>query len=56
MIADGLKQEQFLAFFQGKTDLSTGKLIGAEVLCRWKHPQKAGLLQVTLFPSQKKPA
>ena len=34
----GLKEGQFLAYFQPKYDMWSGKIIGAEALARWKHP------------------
>lgn len=35
-----LEEHQFKVFFQPKYDISTGKVIGAESLCRWQHPVK----------------
>ena len=37
-IRNGLDQEQFLPFFEPQVDLATGRLVGFEVLARWKHP------------------
>lgn len=34
-IADGLRNNEFTAFFQTKTDLATGRIDGFEALCRW---------------------
>ncbi|MDH5409009.1 MAG: EAL domain-containing response regulator [Gammaproteobacteria bacterium] len=30
--------KQFIAYFQPKVDIRSGKIIGAEALCRWRHP------------------
>ncbi len=35
-----LAQEQFILFYQPQLDLTNGKLIGAEALIRWNHPEK----------------
>jgi EAL domain-containing protein (putative c-di-GMP-specific phosphodiesterase class I)/FixJ family two-component response regulator len=43
-IIAGLKQGQFEPFFQPKVDLQTGKVVGAESLARWRHPQRGVLL------------
>lgn len=39
-IIDGLKKDEFEPFFQPKTELATGYLMGAEALARWRHPEK----------------
>lgn len=36
---NGLKEGQFVAFYQPKVDLRTGKTVGFEALARWNHPQ-----------------
>lgn len=43
-----LKREQFIPFFQPKVDLTTGQVIGAEVLARWQHPD-LGILPPSEF-------
>ena len=43
-----LKNEEFKVYYQGKYDLRSGKLIGAEALSRWQHP-KYGLLTPNKF-------
>ena len=34
----GLDQQQFVPYFEPQVDLATGKIVGFEVLARWKHP------------------
>ncbi|MCI5746204.1 MAG: GGDEF domain-containing phosphodiesterase, partial [Erysipelotrichaceae bacterium] len=49
---EALKNHQFIFYLQSKIDLKTNKIIGAEALVRWNHPQY-GLIPpndfVTLF-------
>lgn len=45
-----LEEHQFKIFLQPKYDISTGKVIGAESLCRWMHPIK-GMLSPREFIS-----
>lgn len=35
----GIHANQFEPFFQPKVDLNTGRLVGAEALARWLHPE-----------------
>ena len=39
-IMDGLDTNQFEPFFQPKVDLATRRVVGAEALARWRHPQQ----------------
>lgn len=45
-----LQKEQFVLYYQTKVDASTTKIIGAEALIRWEHPEK-GLIPPDRFIS-----
>ena len=38
-IVHGLEHDQFEAFFQPKIEIATGRVVGAEALARWRHPE-----------------
>ena len=38
--AQGLTAKEFKAYYQPKVDVNTGKVVGAEALCRWFHDGK----------------
>lgn len=38
-ILRGIEADQFEPYFQPKVDLKTGRLVGAEALARWMHPE-----------------
>ncbi len=48
MMSTALSERQFVAFYQPQYNHSTGMLIGAEALVRWKHPER-GLISPGLF-------
>ena len=47
----GLLEGEFVPFFQPQYDLTSGQIVGAEVLARWQHP-KRGLLSASEFISE----
>jgi len=47
-IAQALKNEEFLLYYQPKVDLKTKEIIGVEALIRWNHPTR-GLLAPAMF-------
>lgn len=38
-IANAVQHDQFIPFYQPKVDLQTMKVVGAELLMRWEHPE-----------------
>ena len=47
-IRAGIEQGQFMAYFQPKVDLGTGRIHGCEALVRWNHPTQ-GMVSPTKF-------
>lgn len=47
-LREAIEEEQFLLYYQPQFDLATGKIIGAEALLRWLHPQR-GMVSPTEF-------
>lgn len=47
-IAEALAREEFWLAYQPKVDMRCGRVIGAEALIRWQHPER-GLLQPSAF-------
>ena len=45
-----LYEDQFSMYFQSKVRLSDSKVIGAEILTRWNHPEKGVLSPDTFLP------
>jgi len=49
-----LRQEQFVLYYQPRIDLRTGKIIGAEALMRWRHPDRGLVLPDEFIPVAEK--
>ena len=47
-LRNAIRNKEFVFFFQPKLNLSTRRIVGAEALIRWVHPQK-GLIQPDQF-------
>ncbi len=47
-LAEGLANEQFELYYQPQVDVDSGRIIGAEALLRWHHPER-GLLTPQQF-------
>lgn len=47
-IRQAIVNQEFLLYYQPKVNMSTGKVIGAEALIRWQHPEQ-GLLPPAQF-------
>ncbi|MET0085562.1 MAG: EAL domain-containing protein [Sedimenticola sp.] len=45
-----LEQNQLIVFYQPQYSMSTGRLIGAEALLRWKHPVQGFILPDKFIP------
>lgn len=46
----GAENEEFELFFQPQADLETGKLVGAEALIRWRHPDRGIVMPADFMP------
>ena len=49
-IREGLENHEFVLFYQPKVDMQDGKIIGAEALARWQHPQDGLLFPGAFVP------
>ncbi|WP_428524057.1 EAL domain-containing protein [Roseibium sp.] len=49
-ILRAVEQEEFLPYYQPQVDAKTGRLVGVEVLARWRHPQKGILAPSEFLP------
>ncbi|MFZ4625144.1 MAG: EAL domain-containing protein [Rhodoferax sp.] len=49
-IQRALVMREFVLYYQPKVNMRTGKVIGAEALIRWQHPEKGLLLPAEFLP------
>lgn len=49
-----IERAQLVVFYQPQVDSRTGKIVGAEALLRWRHPQLGMIPLAVLSPSRKK--
>ena len=49
-IREGLHRREFVLFYQPKANMKTGKVIGAEALIRWQHPERGLLAPAAFLP------
>ena len=45
-----LEQQEFVLHYQPKVNMRSGRIIGAEALIRWQHPEKGLLLPAMFLP------
>lgn len=45
-----LEENQFLLLYQPQLDLKTGRIIGAEALVRWRHPERGMVSPAQFIP------
>ena len=50
MMTTALAEEQFVVYFQPQYNHSNGKLVGAEALVRWCHPERGMIMPNTFIP------
>jgi EAL domain-containing protein (putative c-di-GMP-specific phosphodiesterase class I)/DNA-binding response OmpR family regulator len=53
-ILHGIREKQFLPYFQPKVDLKTGVITGAEALARWAHPEHGVIAPYAFIPQLEK--
>ncbi len=49
-IRDALEQQQFMLLYQPKVNMRSGRVIGAEALIRWRHPERGVLPPAAFLP------
>jgi len=50
-IRQALVNNEFVLYYQPKIDLRTGRILGAEALIRWQHPDKGLLPPIAFLPA-----
>jgi len=49
-LRQALEQGQFLLYYQPQVDIASGRIVGAEALIRWKHPERGLVSPATFIP------
>lgn len=49
-IRRALKQQQFEVYYQPQIDLDSGRVVGAEALLRWRHPEQGMISPARFIP------
>ena len=49
-LREGLRKNQFILYYQPQVNLQTGRIIGAEALIRWQHPERGLILPGKFIP------
>jgi len=50
-IAHGLSAGEFVMYYQPRVEIATGRLVGAESLIRWRHPERGLLTPDEFLPA-----
>lgn len=50
-IRHGIAQGQFLPYYQAKADVASGRIVGAEMFARWRHPTRGLVLPGAFVPA-----
>ncbi|MGR2738963.1 putative bifunctional diguanylate cyclase/phosphodiesterase [Billgrantia sp. Q4P2] len=50
-IRDALANDEFVLYYQPKVNMSTGEVVGAEALIRWRHPERGLLAPASFLPT-----
>lgn len=50
-IRSALERREFLLYYQPKVDLGNGRVVGAEALIRWQHPERGLLTPGAFLPA-----
>lgn len=50
-LMSAVRREEFQLYYQPRVNIATGKIIGAEALIRWQHPDKGLILPNAFIPT-----
>jgi len=49
-IADAMEREEIVPYFQPRYDFTTGRIVGADLLARWEHPDRGVIMPGVFLP------